>query len=61
MAGLMPAIFLVRAVSLRAFTLRGWLGYRDRGLRRLLLRGADRVEALLQRVHQVDDPDSDAP
>src|SRR6202140_1230121 len=39
---------------LRAFALGDCLGYR--GLRRFLLRGADGVEALLQRLHQVDDP-----
>ncbi len=41
-------------MSLRPFTLCGRLG--NRGLGRLLLRGADRVEALLQRIHQVDGP-----
>src|SRR6202140_3572059 len=56
MAGLMPAIVLYGAVALGAFALRGRLRNRDRGLRRFLLRGADRVEALLQRFHQVDDP-----
>ena len=40
-------------MSLRPFALRGRLG--NRSLRRFLLRGADRVEAL-QRLHQVDDP-----
>src|ERR1700682_4598478 len=54
MAGRTPAVLLYGAVALRAFALRRRLGYR--GLRRFLLRGADRVEALLQRFHQVDDP-----
>ena len=43
-----------RPMSRRPFALCGRLG--NRGLGRLLLRGADRVEALLQRIHQVDDP-----
>ena len=42
-----------RPMSLRPFALCGRLG--NRGPGRFLLRGADRVEALLQRLHQVDD------
>src|SRR5712692_7457603 len=42
------------ALSLCAFALRG--GWGNCGLRRFLLCGTDGVEALLQRVHQVDDP-----
>jgi hypothetical protein len=53
MAGLMPAIMLY-GQALRTFALRGCLGYR--GLRRFLPRGADGIEVLLQRFHQVDHP-----
>src|SRR4029077_5190831 len=40
------------SINSRAFALLGWLG--DVGFRRFLFRGAHRVEALLQCVHQVD-------